>query len=213
MAARKTPAKKAPAKPAAKTTTIEKMAEGEEKPKGRGGRNEGETNDDVAKKHDEIIQRKLRGQSYRHIGAKVGMHPDSVRKVYAEARVRIGAEYDRKDAVELVKEVLARYESWIEEAAEVADGAEKGLVIASVNSRVAIQRDIITLCQTTGILPADLGDLRQIVNARQTAAKIMAVLEEYEVDDEIIAAMHLAVTGEHLVIEEGVEEVHGEIAA
>lgn len=46
-----------------------------------------------------------------------------------------------------------------------------------------------------GVLP-NLSTLRQEINARQTADRVMAVIREYEFSDEIMRAMYLALTGE-----------------
>jgi len=51
------------------------------------------------------------------------------------------------------------------------------------------------LLNLVGVLPS-LGTLRAEINARQIAAKIMAVLDEHDVDDEVVHAMYLAVGGD-----------------
>lgn len=172
--------------------SIEERTERESKP----GPKEGLTAEERQVRNAEIIQRKMRGVSWAKLSRDYGISERGLRDIWYAAREEIRAKYDTQDAVDLVKDFLAQYEALNEQLAEHAEEAEGAVKVSAINSQVTVQRDIIALCQSTGLLPTNLAELRAVVNARQMAAKIMAVLEEHDVPDTVIDAMYVALGGE-----------------
>lgn len=61
--------------------------------------------------------------------------------------------------------------------------------VGAVNARMSARQKITELLQAVGVLPHDLGSMRVEIDARFTAQRIVAVLNEYNVPDEVRDAL------------------------
>jgi hypothetical protein len=89
-----------------------------------------------------------------------------------------------QDPIEIVDEMLLGYQADLEELAEIgANARNDSAKVGAVNSRMIARDRIISLLQSTGVLPNNLGDLKLEIDIRYTAQVLTQVLGRWDVPE------------------------------
>ena len=146
---------------------------------------------------DLIVEARLRGRSWISIASEHDLSDRQCQAIFAEWRAANPSARHR-DALELLDELLEGLQGVQEECAEIAaTTGHDGTRLGAIRTRMDALNQRAVLLNMVGVLP-DLSTLRVEINARQMAAKIVVVLEQHAVGDEVIDAMYAALTGEGL---------------
>ena len=187
--ARKAPAKKKPAKgKAPRKTKGVTSRRGEGKSAGstpstgipKGGR--GLTNAEKALRDTLILQRRAERWTWEQIAEEVGLSVSACKRA-AKAKKATMLQILDMDPVEVVKKIIEGFEASIGDlevmAVEYASAHPSAAVGAKKGADEA-RRNLLTLLQSIGFLPNELGTIRWVVEVRQIVEVIMTSLTRFE---------------------------------
>ena len=147
---------------------------------------------------DEIVKARMRGMTWPTIANRFGLTERRCQQVMAEFRESHPTARSRSP-LELLDEVLEGYEAAREDFAEIAATTTHDATrLGAIRSSVAVLEEQVNLLINLGIVPTLL-ELRQEVNAREVARKMMVVLDEFDASEEMLAAMIDALDGGRLL--------------
>jgi hypothetical protein len=150
-----------------------------------------------------IISLTARGFSNEALGQKYGLTTRAVQKIVKEWRETTPT-LRLSDPLEIIDEMLVGYKADLEHLSELAEKADNtSAAVGAVNSRMAARDRIIALLQTTGVLPHDLGKLRIELDVRYIAQKLVTVLTQHGVPDEVQTELLAALQAGDLPVTEG----------
>jgi hypothetical protein len=142
----------------------------------------------------ELIVDRNRGLPWSIIAKRYGVTERQARERYAAWREAEQAAISGRQPLEVVYELLDRYEAIQGQLAVIAETAP------SASTRVSAlraQMDAMTrqtdLMQASGLLPRRLGQLRVEHDVRVTAARIVEIFEQYGVPEEAKKAVVAAI--------------------
>lgn len=143
------------------------------------GRKPGMSVSEYEERDANIVRDHLRGASFEFLAKKHEVTTRRAREIWEKWRQENPASYKGRDPIVLVQSMLERLEAWVEQLAEVADGAEADATrISAINSQVAVMTRSAELMQATGILPHNLGTLRLELDVQLLAVRLVTVLTE-----------------------------------
>lgn len=175
----------ASAKPTAKKPA------GKGKP-GRKPKQEGEetvTDMDRAVRNAEIVSARMRGLSYDQLEVTYHLSRRRLEQIVSEYRA-VNPTLRNQDPIDVADELIEGYKADIEELVIIGATTNQDQVrVGAINSRMAARQRIAELLQALGVLPKDLGQLHIAIDVRQVAVKVVAVLKEHEVGEEVQDAL------------------------
>lgn len=137
---------------------------------------------------DSIVEQRARGFRWSSIAGDHGISERQAMRLYDEYEG--DGRWTGRDPVALAGEVVEQYDAAIEELARLAattkhDGTKLGAIKGRVEMIAARTQLLIAL----GVLPDDLCDLALIADGQEMAKRLMAVIEEFHMDDDVVEAM------------------------
>lgn len=143
-----------------------------------------------------IMEARLRGISAIRVAQMFDVSRDTVVRVMREFR-NANPTLRTQDPIEIVDEMLLGYQADLEELAVISATAKNdNAKIGAVNSRMVARDRIISLLQSTGVLPHDLGKLKVEIDVRYIAQTLVTVLSKHQIDEGIQRELLEALRGE-----------------
>jgi len=141
-----------------------------------------------------VVADRSRGLSWPVIANRHGLTEHQAREAYATWRESEKAAIADREPLEVVYDLLGRYEAIQGELALIAQTAPTSSARVSA---LRAQMDAMTrqteLMQASGLLPRRLGQLRVEHDVRITAARIIEIFEQYGVPEEAKKAVVAAI--------------------
>lgn len=145
---------------------------------------------------DQIVIMKTRGLTYNQIAEALGIDRGTALRAMQEWRDS-NPKLRTKDPLDIIDEALEGYQSDLNELAMVSSTTKQEAVrVGAINSRMQARDRIITLLQTTGILPHDLGKLRVEIDIRYIAVRLVQTLNKWGIDEEVQQDLLAVLRGE-----------------
>ena len=138
---------------------------------------------------NEIVAGRMRGLSWPTIAARYELTERQCQHVLADFRASHPRLRER-DPIEIVDDMLERYEAAQEELALVSATTNHDATrVGAIRTRLAALEAQANLLMLVGVLPRDLGQLRHDLDVQQLATNILAVFAEYNVPIEVKQAL------------------------
>ena len=132
-----------------------------------------------ARRDAEIVAERSRGRSWSSISTTAGVSARHCRRVVAEYR-ESGVELEQLEPLDVVQTMYRRYEAAISELEEISETAKnESARVGAVKARVEVIRTECDLLQNVGILPPDLGLVRNERDLRSIVAEIVMLFDKY----------------------------------
>jgi hypothetical protein len=129
----------------------------------------------------EIVAERSRGRSWSSISTTAGVSARHCRRVVAEYR-ESGVELEHLEPLDVVQTMYRRYEAAISELEEISETAKnESARVGAVKARVEVIRTECDLLQNVGILPPNLGLVRNERDLRSIVAEIVMLFDKYGV--------------------------------
>ena len=136
-------------------------------------------------RNDMIVAMRARGVSERQVAQTLNVDRTTVQRVMKEFRA-MNPTLRNADPLEIIDEMLGGLQADLEELATLSVTAKSDNArVGAINARMAARDRIISLLQTTGVLPHDLGKLSVEIDVRYIAARVVAVLGKHNVDEAV----------------------------
>lgn len=168
------------------------------------GRKAGMTAMQIAMRNLEVVSDRMRGDSVEVVANKYGLSGQRIRGIMAEYR-ESNPTLRHHDPVDIVDELLDGYTADLRALNDTYDQAAKGnnlnARIGAVNARMTARARIAELLQAIGVLPHDLGTMHLVIDGQIAAEKVIAVLERYDVPEEIFTEIERAFDAEATAVE------------
>lgn len=156
---------------------------------------------EMAERNAELVAAKARGLSWAQIEATYQVSERRGREILAEWRSRNPA-LRTHDPIQIIDELIEGYQADIEELVIIAaTTASDSARVGAVNARMSARQKIAELLQAVGVLPHDLGSMRVEIDARVTAQRMITVLNQFNVSDEVRDALVAALEDSPDVLE------------
>jgi hypothetical protein len=144
---------------------------------------------DKTARDNEIVTARMRGMSWAAIGATFDLSERQCQKVLEDYRASHPRLRER-DPVEIVDDMLDRYEAAQEELALLsATTRHDATRVGAIRTRLDALAAQANLLMLVGVLPRDLGVLRHDIDVRALAGEMVAVLTKFEVPAEARRAL------------------------
>lgn len=142
-----------------------------------------------------LVQLMKRGVDSTVAGPMYGLSPRQARRIY-KTYVETLEDLNQIDPKEHVEEMLANYDSAISDLALIArDAKNDNARVGATRMRLEAVRGKIELLQSLGLLPKDLGTVTLRDDFVRVVRVILAVLDAFEVDEEVQMAIVDAAEG------------------
>ena len=138
---------------------------------------------------NDIVAARMRGLSWATIAETYGLSDRQCQQILADYRASHPRLRER-DPIEILDEMLDRYEAAQEELAIVAaTTAHDATRVGAIRTRLAALEAQANLLMAVGVLPRDLGVLRHDIDVHAMAGEAVAVLTRFEVPIEAQRAL------------------------
>ena len=164
-----------------------------------------------ARRDVQIINLLRRGITVERVAAQFALTTRAVRYIRQKYRDE-QPDLSELDPTEVVRETLDGYEAAIEELALIAAGAEHDATkVGAIRTRLEAIRGRIEMLQSVGAVPHDLGQIRVIEDVRESARQVIQVFREFNVPEDVQAAVIDALEGRRPALPSGGEVVDGSV--
>ena len=124
---------------------------------------------------------KIGGLTTEYVAAKHGVSVSTVNKVMSEWRVYIAIALD-EDIIEFIEKQMARYEILFGKLAEIVESSASDTdKISAIREQMHAIKEAITLRQSTGVLPNDLGDVRVHIDFTAIGRRLADAMDDEHV--------------------------------
>ena len=138
---------------------------------------------------NEIVAARMRGLSWTTIAGSFGLTERQCQNILADYRASHPRLRER-DPIEIVDEMLDRYEGAQEELALVSATTKHDATrVGAIRTRLDTLEAQANLLMLVGVLPRDLGLLRADIDLQAMGREMVAVLKEFEVPIEARRAL------------------------
>jgi hypothetical protein len=138
---------------------------------------------------NEIVAARMRGLSWATIAENYGLSERQCQAILADYRASHSRLRER-DPIEIVDEMLDRYEAAQEELALVSATTEHDATrVGAIRTRLHALEAAAKLLMLVGVLPRDLGVLRHDLDVQQLATETLAVFDAFNVPIEAKQAL------------------------
>ena len=138
---------------------------------------------------NEIVAARMRGLSWTTIAGSFGLTERQCQNILADYRASHPRLRER-DPIEIVDEMLDRYEAAQEELALVSATTKHDATrVGAIRTRLGALEAQANLLMLVGVLPRDLGLLRADIDLQAMGREMVAVLNEFEVPIEARRAL------------------------
>lgn len=142
-----------------------------------------------ADRNQEIVAAHLRGLSFEEIAGTYNLTSVRCKQIFAEWKAA-NPSLRHHDPLDIADDMLNGFQADIEQLAyQSMSHKSETAQVAAVKARAAVRARIIGLLQAMGVLPNDLGQLSIAIDAKFTATRVLAVLNEFKVPDEVRDAL------------------------
>jgi len=132
----------------------------------------------------EVVRDRARGFGWTRVAERHDLSERQCRRICEEWREARPREHDQ-DPLELFEELLESYNSGIEDLALVLEEASQDAVkVGAIKARVALIEDKAKLLQAVGLLPWNLGRLKEERDLRVLADTVWDVMDRHGVSEE-----------------------------
>jgi len=132
----------------------------------------------------EVVRDRARGFGWSRVAERNGLSERQCRRICEEWRESRRREPDQ-DPLELFEELLDAYDAGVEDLAVVLEEASQDAVkVGAIKARVALIEDKAKLLQAVGLLPWNLGRLKEERDLRVVAETAWDVMERHGVPEE-----------------------------
>lgn len=132
----------------------------------------------------EVVRDRARGFGWTKVAERNDLSERQCRRICKEWRESRPREQDQ-DPLELFEELLDSYDAGIEDLAVVLEEASQDAVkVGAIKARVALIEDKAKLLQAVGLLPWNLGRLKEERDLRVVAETAWEVMERHGVPEE-----------------------------
>ena len=143
----------------------------------------------------QIVAQRIRRVPWSQISKEHGCTIRRCQEIFEEWRDQ-NPTLRHSDPQEIVDELLYGYQSVIEDFEKLATTADQDSArVGALNGKLRAFREMAELLQAIGALPNDLGTLTLAIDGRITAERIVAVLDRFDVSEEVEEAMLMALGG------------------
>jgi hypothetical protein len=148
------------------------------------------------KRDAEIVKDRARGFTWQTIAERHGVAERHARRVFSEYLEGMFVQHD-SDPFETAREMLARYDSLIEDLALIAAGtAQDAVRLGALRSKLAALNQRFEFQRAVGLIPPTAGRWAQEVDVRRASAAILEIFNRYglpeEAESDLIAALRPA---------------------
>lgn len=145
-----------------------------------------------------VVDMKRRGWSWPAVTEKSGVPERTGRRILDAYRAAYPS-LTKSEPTELVDFMADNYHTLVEDFQRAADNADNSAaLVGALNGKRGALGDLLVLMQATGVLPRDLGRLTMLIDGRQTAEKIIAVLDRHSISPEVQREIREALEGPRL---------------
>jgi hypothetical protein len=136
------------------------------------------------RRDNQIVVARMRGMSWSTIASTFDLSERQCQAILADYR-ESHPRLRERDPIEILDEILDRYEAAQEELALVsATTKHDGTRVGAIRTRLDTMTAQANLLTAVGVLPRDAGVLRNHIDARLISRELIAILERYDVPDE-----------------------------
>jgi hypothetical protein len=144
---------------------------------------------------NQIVASRMRGLSWATIAATYGLSERQCQTILEDYRASHPRLRER-DPIEILDDMLDRYESAQEELALVSATTKHDATrVGAIRTRLDVLAAQANLLMLVGVLPRDLGQLRQDLDVRDLAQKTLAVFDAHNVPVEAKRELLLVLNG------------------
>jgi hypothetical protein len=144
---------------------------------------------------NQIVCARMRGLSWATIAATYELSERQCQTILADYRASHPRLRER-DPIEILDDMLDRYESAQEELALVSATTKHDATrVGAIRTRLDVLAAQANLLMLVGVLPRDLGQLRQDLDVRDLAQKTLAVFDAHNVPVEAKRELLLVLNG------------------
>jgi hypothetical protein len=137
-----------------------------------------------------VVADRARGFGWRTIAARHGLCERQCRAIWAERRSG-GVDLLAGDPMESLHEAADQLDALIEDCAVLAEAtANDSVRVAAIKERRALMGERIALQQACGLLPRNLRLLRTEQEMRNILERVIEILVEHEVGEDVLRAIH-----------------------
>lgn len=138
-------------------------------------------------RNENVVAARIQRRQWADIAQEYGLSTRRCKQIYAEWQ-SANPTMRHNDPVEIVDELLTGYDRILSELAAVVKKTENDNArVGALNSMRATYREMAELLQAINVLPQNLGDLTIHLDANVMAERVMAVIERYEVPEDMWA--------------------------
>lgn len=140
---------------------------------------------ELAERNDLIVAMRARGIGERQVAASFGIDERQVYRIMAEFRDS-HPKLREADPLQVIDDMLIGFQADLEELAQLSVEAKtENARVGAINARMHARDRIISLLQSTGVLPHDLGKLSVEIDVRYIAQKVVTVLGRHHISEEV----------------------------
>jgi hypothetical protein len=144
---------------------------------------------------NQIVASRMRGLSWATVAATYGLSERQCQTILEDYRASHPRLRER-DPIEILDDMLDRYESAQEELALVSATTKHDATrVGAIRTRLDVLAAQANLLMLVGVLPRDLGQLRQDLDVRDLAQKTLAVFDAHNVPVEAKRELLLVLNG------------------
>jgi hypothetical protein len=138
---------------------------------------------------NDIVAARMRGLSWATIAENYGLSERQCQTILEDYRASHPRLRER-DPIEIVDDMLERYEAAQEELALVSATTKHDATrVGAIRTRLAALEAQANLLTLVGVLPRDLGVLRQDIDLHAMGDELVSVLNKFEVPIEVRRAL------------------------
>lgn len=137
-----------------------------------------------AKRNAALIADRAKGHDWKRVAEKHDVSVRHAKRIWAEEKALRIPELREEDALDVVYEMLRRYEEWQNQLAVVTEVSEGAVKIGAIRAQMDCEARKAELRQATGLLPKHLGKLAVEWDVRFVVRQVVAVLEKHDASPE-----------------------------
>lgn len=136
------------------------------------------SSEDRARRNLTIFRLSLRGVDIYDIADTYDLHPKTVQEIINQCKVE-GQRLSDTNPLDVIQEWLMKNSAGISQLAAAASGRKTPVAakINAINSRLAREDRALEVMQAVGLIPTDLGQVRQQLKGVQLATRMLDLLE------------------------------------
>lgn len=150
---------------------------------------------DRLRRDSELVMLMMRGVDSMVAGPMYGLSPRQARRIYKTYAPQL-EDLKQVDVKQHVEDMLVNYDAAINDLALIArDASNDNARVGATRTRLEAVRGKIELLQSLGLMPKDLGTITLRDDYIRMIRTILAVLDAFDVGDEVQMAIVDAVEG------------------